>query len=60
MSRTREPPAGDRQAARRRAAARQFELRQRRGRRELTALLQERYQRENVPARDEGPPPRID
>lgn len=57
------PPAaaaGGPKADRDRKAARQFDMRQRRGQRELAAQLQERYQREAVPARDDGPVPRID
>lgn len=53
-------PPGDWKAARNRHAARQLDMRQRRGRRELVAQLQERYEREAVPARDDGPVPRID
>jgi hypothetical protein len=52
--------AGDWKAARNRHAARQLDMRQRRDRRELAAQLQERYERVAVPARDDGPPPRID
>ncbi|EJE48767.1 hypothetical protein PMI14_06795, partial [Acidovorax sp. CF316] len=52
--------ASDWKAARNRHAAGQLDMRQRRGRRELAAQLQERYEREAVPARDDGPVPRID
>lgn len=57
------PPAaaaGGRKADRDRKAARQFDMRQRRGQRELEAQLQERYERVAVQPNDEGPPPRID
>lgn len=61
MSRTTPPPAGAaRQAPGSRQAARQFDMRQRRGQRELAAQLQERYERQAVPHNDEGPLPRID
>lgn len=52
--------AGDWKANRNRHAARQLDMRQRRDRRELAAQLQERYERQALPAPDEGPPPRID
>lgn len=51
---------GDWKAARERRAARQLDMSQRRDRRELAAQLQERYEREALPARDDGPLPRID
>lgn len=52
-------PSG-RTAAGGRKAGRQFDMRLRRGRRELAKQLQERYERELIPPNDAGPPPRID
>lgn len=51
--------AGARQA-RRRLTAKQLRDRARREQRELARELQERVGRELVPARDDGPVPRID
>lgn len=41
-------------------AARQFAQRQLRDQRELAREQQERVQRQVIPRRDDGPPPRID
>lgn len=41
-------------------AARQLAQRQRRDQRDLARELQERVQRQSIPKRDDGPPPRID
>lgn len=48
------PPATSRKAARR------IEQRQRRDQRDQLRELQERAQRQAIPPRDDGPPPRID
>jgi len=48
------------QPARTPKAARQLAQRQRRDRREMARELQERAQRQAIPRRDDGPPPRID
>ena len=41
-------------------AARQLAQRQSRDQRDLARELQERVQRQAIPKRDDGPPPRID
>ncbi|WP_228895595.1 hypothetical protein [Acidovorax sp. Leaf73] len=48
------------QPARSRKAARLIEQRQRREWREQQRELQDRTQRQAIPRRDDGPPPRID
>lgn len=48
------------QPARTAKVARQLAQRQRRDQRDLARELQERVQRQSIPRRDDGPPPRID